>query len=203
MPIERSNVPGLAQPPGYTHLATVREARLVFIAGQVPLNERGELVGHGDAITQVRQCLRNLAACLAAAGATPGDVVRTTVYVAAEERRCWSACGRRCSTRSHRRWCARRRRCWAFAISAMRVSLAGDRDQASRLPPDVRDWLPANHLAAHEPRMLIRVNARNAQSAPSVAAAIASALLVPSSDRPQPAPRPRACSGRPRRGVGR
>jgi hypothetical protein len=35
MPIERSNVPGLAQPPGYTHLATVSEARLVFIAGQV------------------------------------------------------------------------------------------------------------------------------------------------------------------------
>jgi enamine deaminase RidA (YjgF/YER057c/UK114 family) len=49
MPIERSNVPGLAQPPGYTHLATVSEARLVFIAGQVPLNERGELVGQGQA----------------------------------------------------------------------------------------------------------------------------------------------------------
>ena len=85
MPIERSNVPGLAQPPGYMHLAMVSEARLVFIAGQVPLNERGELVGRGDAIAQVRQCLRNLAVCLAAAGATPGDVVRTTVYVAAEE----------------------------------------------------------------------------------------------------------------------
>ena len=85
MPIERRNVPGLAQPPGYTHLATVSHARLVFIAGQVPLDERGELVGRGDAIAQARQCLRNLAACLAAAGATPGDVVRTTVYVAAEE----------------------------------------------------------------------------------------------------------------------
>ena len=30
-----------------------------------PLDERGELVGRGDAITQARQCLRNLAACLA------------------------------------------------------------------------------------------------------------------------------------------
>jgi enamine deaminase RidA (YjgF/YER057c/UK114 family) len=95
MPIERSNVPGLAQPPGYTHLATVREAQLVFIAGQVPLNERGELVGPGDAIAQARQCLRNLVACLAAAGATPADVVRTTVYVAVEEQavlgRVWQA----------------------------------------------------------------------------------------------------------------
>ena len=59
MPIERRNLPGLAQPPGYTHLAWVSEARLVLIAGQVPLNERGGLVGHGDAIAQVRQCLRN------------------------------------------------------------------------------------------------------------------------------------------------
>jgi enamine deaminase RidA (YjgF/YER057c/UK114 family) len=95
MPIERSNVPGLAEPPGYTHLATVREARLVFIAGQVPLNEDGELVGPGDAIAQARQCLRNLVASLAAAGATPADVVRTTVYVAAEEQavlgRVWQA----------------------------------------------------------------------------------------------------------------
>jgi enamine deaminase RidA (YjgF/YER057c/UK114 family) len=95
MPIQRSNVPGLAEPPGYTHLATVGEARLVFIAGQVPLDERGELVGRGDAITQARQCLRNLAACLAAAGAMPQDVVRTTVYVAAEDHallgRVWQA----------------------------------------------------------------------------------------------------------------
>ena len=85
MSIQRSNVPGLAEPPGYVHLATVGEARLVFVAGQVPLDERGELVGRGDAIAQARQCLRNLAACLAAAGATPQDVIRTTVYVAGED----------------------------------------------------------------------------------------------------------------------
>ena len=94
MPIQRSNVPGLAEPPGYVHLATVGEARLVFVA-QVPLDERGELVGRGDAIAQARQCLRNLAACLAAAGATPQDVIRTTVYVAGEDQerlaRVWRA----------------------------------------------------------------------------------------------------------------
>ena len=141
MPIERSNVPGLAQPPGYTHLATVSEARLAFIAGQVPLNERGELVGHGDAIAQVRQCLRNLAACLAAAGATPGDVVRTTVYVAAEERavleRVWQAL----LDWSRRRWCARRPRCWAFAILAMRVS-----SWRSSAPPPCRPPRSGNSL---------------------------------------------------------
>jgi enamine deaminase RidA (YjgF/YER057c/UK114 family) len=86
MPIERRNVPGLAAPPGYTHLATVAGGRLVFLAGQVPLDERGELVGPGDAVAQARQCLRNVAACLAAAAARPEDVVRTTVYVVAAER---------------------------------------------------------------------------------------------------------------------
>lgn len=87
MMIDRRNVPGLADPPGYTHLVTVVGARFVFVAGQVPLDEQGQVVGRGDPFAQAQQCLRNLAACLAAAGARPEDVVRTTVYVVAEERR--------------------------------------------------------------------------------------------------------------------
>jgi enamine deaminase RidA (YjgF/YER057c/UK114 family) len=67
------------------HLATFRDSRLVFIAGQVPLNQNGELVGAGDLREQARQCLRNLEVCLAEAGARPEDVVRTTVYVVATE----------------------------------------------------------------------------------------------------------------------
>jgi enamine deaminase RidA (YjgF/YER057c/UK114 family) len=86
MQVERRNVPGLAEPPGYTHLATVTGGRLVFVAGQVPLDERGELVGRDDPLAQARQCLSNLAACLAEAGARPEDAVRTTVYVVAKER---------------------------------------------------------------------------------------------------------------------
>lgn len=83
MGIERRNVPGLSEPPGYTHLSIVDGARLVFVAGQVPLDEHGELVGPGDPVAQTMQCLRNLAACLRDAGARPEDVVRTTVYVVA------------------------------------------------------------------------------------------------------------------------
>jgi enamine deaminase RidA (YjgF/YER057c/UK114 family) len=78
MHIARSNVPELVEPPGYTHLAT---------AGQVPLDEHGELVGQGDPVSQAHQCLHNLAACLRAAGVQPDDVVRTTVYVVARESR--------------------------------------------------------------------------------------------------------------------
>ena len=59
----------------------------VFLAGQVPLDERGEIVGRGDPIEQTRRCLTNLEQALAAVGATPGDAVRTTVYVVASDQR--------------------------------------------------------------------------------------------------------------------
>jgi enamine deaminase RidA (YjgF/YER057c/UK114 family) len=85
MEIERGNVPGLAEPPGYTHYAAVSRARLVFLAGQVPLDEDGELVGPDDPVAQARQCLLNLAASLRHVGARPQDVGRTTVYVVASE----------------------------------------------------------------------------------------------------------------------
>jgi enamine deaminase RidA (YjgF/YER057c/UK114 family) len=68
MNVERRNVPGLVPPPGYLHIATVTDCRLVFVAGQVPLDERGELVGRDDPLLQARQCLRNLVACLAEGG---------------------------------------------------------------------------------------------------------------------------------------
>src|SRR4029450_3766117 len=50
---------------------------------------------------------------------------------------------------------------------------------------------------------LVRVNGEEVRIAPSVLAATATALLVPSSAWPRPGPRPRACLGRSRRGVGR
>jgi len=87
MTIERGVVPGLAEPPGHSHYAAVTDARLVFLAGQVPLDERGELVGSGDPVAQARQCLSNLERALAAVGATLGDVLRTTIYVVAAEQR--------------------------------------------------------------------------------------------------------------------
>jgi enamine deaminase RidA (YjgF/YER057c/UK114 family) len=85
--IERGNVPGLAEPPGYHHYASASKARLVFLAGQVPLDQDGTLVGPGDAVAQAHQCLRNLSRVLAAVGATTRDAVRTTVYVVAAEQR--------------------------------------------------------------------------------------------------------------------
>ena len=82
MGVELRNVPGLAPPPGYSHVAIARGATLVFTAGAVPLDATGELVGADDAAMQTDQVVANLLAALSAAGAGPEDVVKTTVYVA-------------------------------------------------------------------------------------------------------------------------
>jgi enamine deaminase RidA (YjgF/YER057c/UK114 family) len=82
MPVERRNVEGLATPPGYAHVAIARGSSLVFTAGAVPLDAAGELVGPEDPAAQTEQVIANLLAALAAAGAEPGDVVKTTVFVA-------------------------------------------------------------------------------------------------------------------------
>ena len=67
--------------PIYSHVVIAQGQRLVFVAGQVPTNEAGELVGEGDMGEQAVQVYENLAKCLAAAGASFRDVVRLDTYV--------------------------------------------------------------------------------------------------------------------------
>ena len=81
MAVEYRTVDGLAEPPGYSHIAIARGDTLVFTAGAVPLDDRGELVGPDDAEVQTEQAISNLLRQLEAGGAHPADVVKTTVYV--------------------------------------------------------------------------------------------------------------------------
>lgn len=82
---ERFYVSGLARTPGYAHAASA--GKLVLTAGAVPLDADGNLVGPGDPVVQARQVLRNLGSALEAAGARWEDVLKTTVYVVAGDRR--------------------------------------------------------------------------------------------------------------------
>jgi enamine deaminase RidA (YjgF/YER057c/UK114 family) len=84
--IERTNAPGLSQPPGYSHVVVASGSRLVSTAGAVPLDVEGNLVGQDDLLVQARQTLKNLASALEAVGATGRDVIKMTVYVVAVER---------------------------------------------------------------------------------------------------------------------
>jgi 2-iminobutanoate/2-iminopropanoate deaminase len=61
----------------------VQAGGLLFCSGQIALDPgTGVLVGDGDVEAETRQVLDNLEAVLQAAGVTPGQVVRTTVFLA-------------------------------------------------------------------------------------------------------------------------
>lgn len=68
---------------GFSQLGEVRGGRLVFIAGQVPRNTQGELVGAGDFRAQLEQVFANLDAAVRAAGGTFADIVKLNYYCVA------------------------------------------------------------------------------------------------------------------------
>ena len=59
----------------------VRAGDLIFTSGQIPLDPVTGMLVDGDVGAQTRRVLDNLAAVLAAAGATFADVVKTTIYL--------------------------------------------------------------------------------------------------------------------------
>lgn len=59
----------------------IRHGDLLFVSGQLPIDPAtGELVG-GDAVQQMRQCLKNVAAIAAEAGTDITRTIKTTVLV--------------------------------------------------------------------------------------------------------------------------
>jgi enamine deaminase RidA (YjgF/YER057c/UK114 family) len=59
---------------------------LVFAAGACPLDEHGNVVAPGDREAQAARCVENLLAALAEAGTGAESLLKTTVYVVADER---------------------------------------------------------------------------------------------------------------------
>jgi enamine deaminase RidA (YjgF/YER057c/UK114 family) len=88
--IERTNPPTLHPTPGYHHVTTVEASRLVFLAGQCPLDPVGELAAD-DLKGQTAQVISNVLTALESAGARPEDVVRTVIYVVSPNREDLSA----------------------------------------------------------------------------------------------------------------
>jgi enamine deaminase RidA (YjgF/YER057c/UK114 family) len=81
MTLERIDPPDLPTPQTYTHVVVATGTRLVFVAGQVADDSRGDLVGAGDLAAQSRQAFANVGRALAAAGARPEQVARLTILV--------------------------------------------------------------------------------------------------------------------------
>ncbi|WP_309096980.1 RidA family protein [Streptomyces sp.] len=84
--IRRVTVPSLFPPPAYSHVSVVEAGtRLAFLAGSVPLDAQGELVGPGDPVRQAEQVVANLREQLHAVGSDLEHVVATDVYVVSGE----------------------------------------------------------------------------------------------------------------------
>lgn len=76
----------LANVVQYAYAATAPAgARYIFLAGSCPLDADGSTVGVGDFAAQAAQCIANMQAALADAGATIEDVITTRVLVASSQ----------------------------------------------------------------------------------------------------------------------
>ncbi|WP_330241142.1 RidA family protein [Streptomyces sp. NBC_00525] len=78
-PIHRINPHELSPAAGFSHAVTATGGRLVFLAGQTALDRHGSVVGE-TLPEQFATALGNLLAALRAAGGSPADLARVTVY---------------------------------------------------------------------------------------------------------------------------
>ncbi|MET9380597.1 RidA family protein [Streptomyces sp. NPDC002928] len=84
--IKRTTVHSLFPPPTYSHASVVEAGtKLAFLAGSVPLDASGKLVGEGDPVRQAEQVIANLGEQLGAVGSDLAHVVSTDVYVVSSE----------------------------------------------------------------------------------------------------------------------
>ncbi|WP_129306028.1 RidA family protein [Streptomyces sp. L2] len=79
MTTERVNPPDLSPPTGFSHAVVAAGTRVVFLAGQTALDTDGKITG-GTLPEQFEKALTNLLTALSAAGGTPADLARVTVY---------------------------------------------------------------------------------------------------------------------------
>ncbi len=86
MTVECINPEDLPTPLTYTQVVVATRSRLVFVAGQEPEDEHGNVVGVGDLAGQARQVFANVGRALAAAGAQPGQVTKLSIYVVGHRR---------------------------------------------------------------------------------------------------------------------
>ena len=80
MPFSIFNPPDLHKPTGYSHVAEITSGKLILIAGQVALDQSGNIVGKGDFQLQVEQVFANLGTALKAVGAGFHNIVKLNCY---------------------------------------------------------------------------------------------------------------------------
>jgi 2-iminobutanoate/2-iminopropanoate deaminase len=77
--VERIQPPGLHDPGRYAQC--IRTGNTLYLAGQVGVDERGNIVGDGDVEAQAEQVWRNIGTILRAAGGDYRNIVKITTYL--------------------------------------------------------------------------------------------------------------------------
>lgn len=79
--IERLRPDELDNKPHFNAVVTSEGGKQVHVSGMTAADDEGNLVGAGDLAAQAKQTFENLRIGLAAAGATPSDVVRQRIFI--------------------------------------------------------------------------------------------------------------------------
>ncbi len=74
------NVPGVPGLPGFS--SAIKVGHTLYLAGQVPLDSAGRLVGPGDLTAQTGQAFHNMARVIRSVRGVPADLVQLTAYLA-------------------------------------------------------------------------------------------------------------------------
>jgi 2-iminobutanoate/2-iminopropanoate deaminase len=78
---ERLYPKGMWRPSGsYSQVVITEPGRMVFLAGQVAMDEEGKTIGIGDVRAQAKQALKNIITGVEAAGGTKSDIVSMSVF---------------------------------------------------------------------------------------------------------------------------
>ena len=82
-PVQYINPAGLIKNPAFTQVVVASgPAKTVYVGMQNAAVPPDIIVGQGDIAAQTEQVLKNLEACLAAAGARPEHIVHWNIYIA-------------------------------------------------------------------------------------------------------------------------
>jgi len=65
---------------GYSQVAEVKGGKLVYIAGQVPYDKSGMLVGKDDFVAQAEQVFHNIRAAIEAAGGNFSNIMKLNYF---------------------------------------------------------------------------------------------------------------------------
>lgn len=72
---------GLLNSPGYSQAVIVDKGKLVILAGQMPVDDKGALVGKGDFKAQATRAFQNIALALKSVGLDTSDIVKLNYFV--------------------------------------------------------------------------------------------------------------------------